>query len=53
MVGGHETLSWVVRVLRRRKGPEEGLRMIEDALNRVDAGSAVEFGERIGLLPED
>ena len=49
-----DTLIWVLRTWRKCKGkPEEFERKVQGTFDRIMAGSALDFGERINLLPED
>jgi len=51
--GAFEALSWARKLTRKCKSLEEVEKRLDEALNRMKAGSALEFSERIMLLPED
>jgi len=50
--GALEALSWAHKVLKRSRSLREAEAEIGEALGRMRAGCAIEFGERLRLLPE-
>ncbi len=45
--GAFEALSWIRSILKERRDAQKALQLIEEALNDINDGAAIDFRERL------